>query len=189
MGTSKITETSRVTNGNWLTLVALCTCPGCRRCSGSCQNLTDVPDGLCASCRAWRTCDDLVEGVRNTLEKFFDARYQPHDGTGNYYSDEPAPEFDLAYDQILGAIDETGGGIKKLIELALQRRVDMWQHLEPRGEEGISFWMRWREVLFSFFSLTPSVPPSGFVVDLGLEMGQEHASLVALLELTESQED
>jgi len=49
----------------------------------------------------------------------------------------------------------------------------MWQHLEPRGEEGISFWMRWREVLFSFFSLTPSVPPSGFVVDLGLEMGQE----------------
>ena len=119
MGTSKITETSRVTNGNWLTLVAPCTCSGCRRCSGSCQNLTDVPDGLCASCRAWRTCDDLVEGVRNTLEKFFDARYQPHDGTGNYYSDEPAPEFDLAYDQILGAIDETGAGIKKLIELAL----------------------------------------------------------------------
>ena len=118
MGTSKITETSRVTNGNWLTLVAPCTCPGCRRCSGSCQNLTDVPDGLCASCRAWRTCDDLVEGVRNTLEKFFDARYQRHDGTGNYYSDEPAPEFDLAYDQILGAIDETCGGIKKLIELA-----------------------------------------------------------------------
>ena len=65
----------------------------------------------------------------------------------------------------------------------------MWQHLEPRGEEGISFWMHWREVLFSFFSLTPSVPPSGFVVDLGLGMGQEHASLVALLELTESQED
>ena len=90
MGTSKITETSRVTNGNWLTLVAPCTCRGCRRCSGSCQNLTDVPD----------------------------ARYQPHDGTGNYYSDEPAPEFDLAYDQILGAIDETCGGIKKLIELA-----------------------------------------------------------------------
>src|SRR6476469_7951598 len=77
MGTSKITETSRVTNGNWLTLVAPCTCPGCRRCSGSCQNLTDVPDGLCASCRAWRTGDDVVEGVRDTLEKFFDARGRP----------------------------------------------------------------------------------------------------------------
>ena len=114
----------------------------------------------------------MVEGVRDTLEKFFDARYEPHDGTGNYYSDEPAPEFDLAYDQVLGAIDETCGGIKKLIELALQRRVDMWQHLEPRAEEGISFWMHWREVLFSFFSLTPSVPRRVSSSTLGLRWGR-----------------
>ena len=98
----------------------------------------------------------MVEGVRNTLEKFFDARYQPHDGTGNYYSDEPAPEFDLAYDQILGAIDETCGGIKKLIELALQRRVDLWQHREPRAKRGSPSGLHWGAV--PFFATTLRAP-------------------------------
>lgn len=108
----------------------------CRRCE---KNTADDGDGLCTPCRAQRACDNLVEGVWNALEKFFDARHQPHDGTGNYYSDEPAPEFDLAYNQVLDAIDETCSGIKKLVELALQRRIEMYYPLDPRGEEGISF--------------------------------------------------
>jgi hypothetical protein len=86
-----------------LTLVSTSPCKHC-------ENLADDGDGLCTPCRAQSACSDLVESVWDALEAFFDAWYQPHDGTGQYYSDEPAPEFGLAYEKILDAIDQTYGG-------------------------------------------------------------------------------
>ena len=137
------------------------------------------------------TCDDLVEGVRNTLEKFFNTRMSAARRHRELLlRPASAQEFNLAYDQILGAMDRI---VRRNQEAdragAASGGWTCGSTWSPVAKRGISFWMHWREVLFSFFSLTPSVPPSGFVVDLGLEMGQEHASLVVLLELTESQED
>jgi hypothetical protein len=118
------------TDEGWLTVATACT---------DCEHPADAPDGLCAPCRAERACRALVNRVWDALEAFFDGRYQPHDGTGQYYFLEPAPEFNRDYHEIRAAIDQTCGGIKKLVELALGRQVEMIPCLDPRGDEGIAF--------------------------------------------------
>jgi hypothetical protein len=92
----------------------------------SCKELADDQDGFCAVCRAEAACAGLTEDVSNALEDFLDTRYSPHKGSTYYRTsptfDEDAPEVT----EIAAACDQVTAGVKRLIELALGRKVKMY---------------------------------------------------------------
>src|ERR1700761_7261424 len=113
----------------------------CRHCG---KNQADDGDGLCTPCRAESACTDLTENITDALENFLDARWWPHDGRGNYYRDAPAfkfpasaPPFEISpkekdkiaaeeYMKAIGAAyDQVVAGVQRLIQLALDRQVQL----------------------------------------------------------------
>jgi hypothetical protein len=91
----------------------------------SCNELADHQDGLCSVCRAEGACTGLAEDITNALEIFLDARYSPHNGPA-YYRKSPAFGEDAAeLTEIGAACEQVTAGVKRLIELALGRKVEV----------------------------------------------------------------
>lgn len=90
-----------------------------------CKELADDQDGLCSVCRAESACTELTEDVTTALETFLDARYSPHIESAYYRKspvfDEDAPELT----EIAAACEQVTAGVKRLMELALGRKVEM----------------------------------------------------------------
>jgi hypothetical protein len=112
----------------------------CRHCG---KNQADDGDGLCTPCRAESACTDLTENITGALENFLDARWWPHDGRGNYYRDAPAFKYPASapirnltegegqdrrgeyMKAIAAAYDQVVAGVQRLIQLALDRQVQL----------------------------------------------------------------
>jgi hypothetical protein len=113
----------------------------CRHCG---KNQADDGDGLCTPCRAESACIGLADDITGALENFLDARWWPHDGRGNYYREAPAfkfpagaPSFEISVKEkdkiaaheymraIAAAYDQVVNGVQRLIQLALDRQVQM----------------------------------------------------------------
>jgi hypothetical protein len=90
-----------------------------------CFEPADDQDGFCSACRAEEACTDLTENVSNALENFLDARYSPHDGPV-YYRESPVFDKDAPeLIEIAAACEQVTAGVKRLMELALGRKVVM----------------------------------------------------------------
>jgi len=90
-----------------------------------CPEPADAQDGFCSVCRAENACTDLTQNVTNALEIFLDARYSPHEGPA-YYRKSPAFDPDAPeLTEIAAACEQVTEGVKRLLELALGKKVVM----------------------------------------------------------------
>lgn len=113
------------------------------QCSRCAQVPANAPDGYCTPCRAEAACAAMTDGVWGDLETFFDACYQPHNGDGCYYWDKPDDRFIADQEEIRGALEYVRYGLKRIVERALDYRVEMDCVLDRRGDHGIGFWLEW----------------------------------------------
>ncbi len=91
----------------------------------NCNKLADDRDGFCSVCRAESACTDLTEDITAALETFLDARYSPHNGPV-YYRKSPVFHRDASkLTEIAAACEQMTAAVKRLIELALGRKVEM----------------------------------------------------------------
>lgn len=141
----------------------------CRECA---EVPANAPDGYCTPCRAEAACAAMTDGVWENLETFFDACYQPHNGHGDYYWDEPDDRFIADHNEIRGALEYVHYGLKRIVELALDYRVEMVCDLSPRGDEGIAFCLEW-----SREEGNHSPVPTGWTINTDLEVASDAAML------------
>ena len=145
-----------------------------------CKKPADDQDGLCSvcRCRAEAACTELTEHVTDALETFLDARFSPHNGP-TYFPKSPAYDEDAPEQtEIAAACEQLTTGVKRLIELALGRKVRMIVGPWPDFYDPYDGWEAYlftttegREVILG--TSRSLLPRSGGAADDGVGDGQQ----------------